>query len=166
NAGVAYNPKSNMKLGSGIAPAARIFSEGINIGFGTDGAGSNNNLKLLEEARIGSYLQKVIQNDPTLLSIKDIAKMLTVKGAHAAGLKNLGQITEGALADLIVIDVKSKTYFYPHHNNLSNLFYAAGGHFVDSVIVNGEIVLQDGSMVNINESEVYHRVSEIIEKLG
>ncbi|MFW6410272.1 MAG: amidohydrolase [Halanaerobiales bacterium] len=165
NVGVAFNPKSNMKLASGTAPAAKILDLGINIGFGTDGAGSNNNLNLIEEARIGSYLQKVSYRDPTLMNVKDIGEMLTVKGARAANLNHMGQIRKGYLADLILIDINSKPYFHPHHNNLSNLFYAAGGYSVDTVIINGKIVLKDGRLVNIEEEEVYHHISQIVEKL-
>lgn len=160
NVGVAYNPMSNMKLGSGIAPVLKMMSNDINVGFGTDGVSSNNNLDLIEEARTGSYLQKVDNLEATALKIKEIVHMLTQTGADILNLNNLGQLKQGFLADIILVDVKNNVSSYPHHNNLSNLFYAGNGQQVETVIVNGEIIMQDKDLLTIDEDKVYKEVEQ------
>lgn len=161
---VVYNPKSNMKLSSGVAPINKMIEKNINVSYGTDGAASNNNLNLIEEARIGSYLQKVATNNPTVLPIEETLKMLTINGASALGYDNLGEIKEGYLADLILIDTKNIVYQYPSYNYLSNIFYAGSGNDVDTVIVNGKIVMENKRILRINEEKVYKKVEELTQK--
>ena len=162
--GIVHNPKSNMKLSSGIAPIKKFIEQGINVSYGTDGAASNNNLDLFEEARLGSYLQKVNTYDPTVLPIEETLKMLTVNGAKTLGMKNLGEIKEGYLADLILINTKNIPHQYPSYNYLSNIFYAGNGSDVDTVIVNGEILMENRKLKKINEEEVYNKVEELTKK--
>jgi len=164
NVGVAYNPASNMKLSSGIANISEMIKSGVNVAFGTDSVASNNNLDLIEEARIGSYLQKVNSTDPTVLNIDDLFKMLTINGAKALGLNNLGKIQKDFLADIVLIDTKTSSHFYPHHTNLSNLFYSGSGSDVDTVIINGELVYKSNKFLTIDKEEVYYEVEKIIEK--
>jgi len=132
--GVSYNPNSNMKLGSGIAPVTKMLAYGIKVGIGTDGVASNNNLDLIEEARTGSYLQKVNDLDSTSLNTETLLEMLTKRGAEVLRLERLGQLKKGYLADIILVNLKEATFYYPHHNNLSNFFYAGTGRDVDTVI--------------------------------
>ena len=160
NVGIAYNPLSNMKLASGIAPINLMLKKGINIGFGTDGVGSNNNLDIIEEARVGSYLQKVKNLDPTVINKEDILKMLTIKGARAANLNNLGLIKNDMLADIILINIKDNTRYYPHHNNLSNLFYAGSGNDINTVIINGKIIYHNNELISIDSEKVYYEVEK------
>ncbi|MFW5998292.1 MAG: amidohydrolase [bacterium] len=159
--GVAYNPNSNMKLGSGIAPVNLMLKKGIKVGIGTDGTASNNNLDLIEEAKIGSYLQKANNLDPTLLDVKTMSKMLTINGARILHLENLGKLQPGFLADLILIDIKKDSVFYPHHNNLSNILYAANGNSVKTVLINGNVVMENKKITTINEQKVYREVERI-----
>jgi len=162
---VAYNPGSNMKLGSGIAPVNEMLKRGINVGFGTDGTASNNNLDLIEEARMGSYLQKVNNCLPTALGLDDILKMLTINGAKALGLEDAGRIKEGYLADLVLVNIKESSYYYPHHNNLSNLFYAGNGRDVDTVIINGSLVYKNKEFLTMVVEEIYYQVEKLRNKL-
>src|SRR5690554_2605001 len=162
---VAYNPGSNMKLGSGIAPVNEMLKRGINVGFGTDGTASNNNLDLIEEARMGSYLQKVNNCLPTALGLDDILKMLTINGAKALGLEDAGRIKEGYLADLVLVNIKESSYYYPHHNNLSNLFYAGNGRDVDTVIINGSLVYKNKEFLTMDVEEIYYQVEKLRNKL-
>lgn len=161
NVSVAYNPVSNMKLASGIAPITEFLKKGINVGFGTDGVSSNNNLDLIEEARIGSYLQKVDKLLPTAINLAELLDMLTVNGAKALAIDNLGRLKEGFIGDLILIDIKEKTYFYPRHNNLSNLFYAGSGQDVDTVIIDGALVYKDREFLTLDQEEIYYQVEKI-----
>jgi len=162
--GVAYNPASNMKLGSGIAPVNNLYQLNINIGFGTDGVASNNNLDLIEEARLGSYLQKVISNDPTVLNTHNILEMLTLRGAKALRLNDAGLLEEGYLADLVLIDILESPHFYPGHNYLSNLFYAGNGNDVKFVFVNGKLLYENGKLLTIDKDKVYYHINKIIKQ--
>lgn len=162
NVGVAYNPKSNMKLGSGVAPIKKMLEAGINVGIGTDGAASNNNLDLIEEVKIGSYLQKVSNLDPTALNTWEMLDMLTYYGARSIKINKLGKLEENYLADLILININSSPSQYPHHNNLSNLLYAGNGKDISDVIINGQIVMENRNLLTIDEEEVYHNVEQII----
>jgi 5-methylthioadenosine/S-adenosylhomocysteine deaminase len=102
---VSHNPVSNMKLGSGIAPVAKMLTEGVRVSLGTDGCASNNNLDMFEEMKTAALLQKVNMKDPSVLSAREVLKMGTVNGAKALGL-NSGVLKAGFNADLILIDMK------------------------------------------------------------
>ncbi|MFW6287160.1 MAG: amidohydrolase family protein [bacterium] len=164
NIAISYNPSSNMKLGSGIARIVDMLNKDILVCFGTDGTSSNNNLDLIEEARIGSYLQKVNSNDPTVLDIKTLLQMLTNNAAQALGLNKLGKIQEGYKADIILIDINNNSHFYPHHNNLSNIFYSGSGRDVDTVIINGKLIYQNNDFLTIDKEKVYYQVEEILKE--
>ena len=164
NVGVVYNPASNMKLSSGVAPINKMIDKGISVSYGTDGAASNNNLDLFEEARMGSYLQKVFENDPTALPIEETLQMLTINGAKNLGINKLGKIKEGFLADIILLDTKGMVHQYPSYNYLSNIFYAGNGNDVDTVIVNGEIIMKDREMEFIDETVVYEKINKLTQK--
>ncbi len=164
NVGVVYNPASNMKLSSGVAPINKMIDKGISVSYGTDGAASNNNLDLFEEARMGSYLQKVFENDPTALPIEETLQMLTINGAKNLGINKLGKIKEGFLADIILLDTKGMVHQYPSYNYLSNIFYAGNGNDVDTVIVNGEIIMKNRKMKFIDENIVYEKIKKLTQK--
>jgi 5-methylthioadenosine/S-adenosylhomocysteine deaminase len=163
NVSVAHNPASNMKLASGIARVADMMKKGINVSLGTDSVASNNNLDLIEEARIASYLQKVSKLDPGVMNIADIFDMLTINGAKALGLEKLGRIEKGYLADIVLVDTEDNSCFYPDHNNLSNLFYAGNGRDVDTVIINGAPVYRNKEFLTIDHEEVFYTVNKIIK---
>ncbi|MCF8008667.1 MAG: amidohydrolase [Halanaerobiales bacterium] len=162
--GIVYNPKSNTKLSSGIAPINKFLKKGLNVSFGTDGAASNNNLDLIEEARIGSYLQKVVTLDPTVLPIKTILEMLTANGAKTLNIKKLGKVKEGYLADLILFDIGMKPHYNPSYNQLSNIFYAGSGRDVDTVIIDGKVILENRIFKDIDEEEIYYKINQLTKK--
>lgn len=164
NVGISYNPSSNMKLASGIARIAELLEKSIPVSFGTDGVASNNNLDLIEEARIGSYLQKVNTSNPTVLDITTLLKMLTSNAAKALRINNIGKIKQGYLADIILIDVEGKSLYYPHHNNLSNVFYSGSGKDVNTVIINGKLVYQNNEFLTIDQEKVFYEVEEILKR--
>ncbi|MGM0410692.1 MAG: amidohydrolase [Bacillota bacterium] len=158
--GVAHNPLSNMKLGSGIASISKMLNQDILVSLGTDGVSSNNNLNLLEEAKMAAYLQKVINKDPSLININDLLEMLTINGAKALNIDKLGRIKKGYLADILLINVNDSSYFYPHHNNLSNLFYSANFPKIDTVIVNGDVLIENNKLLNIDSNKVFNEVEK------
>lgn len=103
---VAYNPQSNMKLASGIAPVARMIGRGLTVGIGTDGPCSNNDLDMWDEMRTASLLQKVATGDASVLPAYETLRMATVGGACAVGMEGeLGVVAPGARADLILVDM-------------------------------------------------------------
>ena len=151
---VAHNPQSNMKLASGIAPVKRMLDAGINVSLGTDGASSNNDLDMWEEMRTASLLQKVNTLDPCAIPAYTALQMATVNGAKAIGREGeLGVIAPGALADILLVDI-TKPHLYPHTNIISELVYSTHASDVNTVIVNGEIVVRDRNCLTMNAQEV------------
>lgn len=147
NASVVYNPTSNMKLSSGVFNYAAMKKQRINIALGTDGCASNNNLDILEEMKFGALLQKISMKNP--ISAKEIFDSATINGAKAFNLKS-GEIKEGFLADLILIDLKHH-HLNPHHDLISNVVYSANESCVNTTICNGKILMQDRKVENEEE---------------
>ena len=155
---VAHNPSSNMKISSGTAPVAKMHGMGIRCTIATDGACSNNDLDMWEEMRNASFLQKVSTMNPLTMPAYDILKMATADGAAAIGYGGeLGIIAEGALADVIVVDVL-KPHIYPLHNVVANLVYCAKASDVETVIVDGRIVVENRRMSGVDTAELCRRV--------
>jgi 5-methylthioadenosine/S-adenosylhomocysteine deaminase len=138
---VVYNPCSNMKLASGIFPYKKMKEAGVNITLGTDGPASNNSLDMFSEMKFASFLQKLSEEDPTIASAKEIFEIATKNGAKALKI-NAGEIKEGKLADLILIDLNYVS-FQPGHNFISDLVYSASGNCVSDVICNGKILMRE-----------------------
>jgi 5-methylthioadenosine/S-adenosylhomocysteine deaminase len=167
NVNVVHNPSSNLKLSSGIAPIAKMLDRGINVCLGTDGAASNNNLNMFEEIRLASYLQKAITQDPTVLDIDTMLKMATVNGAKALGFDNMGigSICVGNKADLIVINTTSKAYYYPKYNTKAAIVYSGNSSDVESVIIDGELIMENNEIRTIDEEKVYYEVERLSKVL-
>ena len=165
NVSVAYNPQSNMKLASGIAPIAKMLDAGVNVSIGTDGASSNNDLDMWDEMRTASLLQKVNSMNPCVLTAYQVLQMATVNGAKAIGKEGeLGILQEGALADIILVDFE-KPHLYPHTNLISELVYSCHASDVDTVIVNGEIAVENRKCTTMDETKVCTDAQNTIEKL-
>ena len=154
---VSHNPVSNMKLASGIAPAARMLDAGVRLSLGTDGCASNNNLDLFEEMKTAALLQKVATGDPTVLSARDILGMATVNGADALGFDG-GMIREGKKADLIIVDFQ-RPHLSPAYDVPSHLVYAARGSDVVTTIADGKILMDDRKVLSLDEREILRDVS-------
>lgn len=164
NVSVAHCPSSNMKLASGIAPISKMTTAGINITLGTDGAGSNNRLDVLNEARMAALLAKV-GGDATAVPATQALRMATVNGAIASGWVNAGTITPGALADIAIFDF-NKPHLQPDGcRHISHLIYSATGQDADTVLIHGKIVYQDSKFVNIDLVEIYSKVEESAHRL-
>ncbi len=162
---ISHNPVSNMKLASGVSPVAKMLDKGINVSLGTDGAASNNNLDMLEEMKIAALQQKVNTLDPTVLKADDVFKMATLGGATALGLADeVGTIEVGKKADLVLVDMKSP-HLTPYRHPISHLVYAAGGGDVDTVICNGQILMQERELLTIDEKVVLEEAEEATRDL-
>ena len=161
---VVHNPGSNMKLASGIAPVAKMLEKGINVCLGTDGASSNNNLDMLEEMRLAAYLQKIHANDPTVLPAEAVIRMATLKGAKALGFENLGSIEAGKTADLIVLNTE-RAHYYPKYNIKSAIVYSGNSADVETVIIDGNLVMESGHLVTLDEERILYKAQKWASKL-
>ena len=166
NVSAALNPKSNMKLGNGFAPAEKFLEAGVNVCLGTDGCGSNNCLNMFAEMNTAALVYKGANKKAQCISAEDVLRFATVNGAKAIGKEGeLGIIKEGALADLCVLDL-DKPWFYPRNSLVSSLVYSAKGSEIETVIINGEPVMEAGKVLTINEKEVYTACEEITRRLN
>ncbi|MCD7969287.1 MAG: amidohydrolase [Alistipes sp.] len=145
---VAHNPQSNMKISSGISPVSSLVEHGVNVGIGTDGPCSNNDLDMFEELRTASFLQKVSTLDPVVLPAYEVLQMATVNGARALGLQDrVGMLREGMEADVIMLDVR-KPHYYPRHDMVANLAYCGKSSDVEMVMVGGRILVEQGRLTS------------------
>ena len=161
---IAHNPGSNMKLSSGMAPATQLVSEGVCVGLGTDGASSNNNMDMLEEIRLAALLGKLQTNDPTAIPALTALKMGTEYGATAVGLNNVGKLSAGYLADIVLFNLRDACW-YPRHNLASLLVYSAHVGTVDTVIVDGRILMEKRQLKTIDEEKVYFEAERAARRL-
>lgn len=162
---VAHNPESNMKLASGIAPVPQMLSDGIVVGLGTDGAASNNNLDMLEEMRSAALLHKVTTMDARTIPSYQALEMATVNGARVLRLENeIGMLKPGFKADVILLDFE-QPHLYPKHSISAHTVYAAQSSDIKTVIINGQLVMENRKVLTLDEAEILHRVQECALKL-
>jgi len=162
---LSHNPISNMKLASGISPVTSIVNRGVCVSLGTDGAASNNNLDLFQEIKTATLLQKVNHMDPTVLPVRKVLEMATKDGARALGLEDeIGTIEAGKKADLVLVDMKAP-HLTPPGNYMSHLVYSAEGSDVDTVICNGQILMQGKEFLVLDPAEVMDLAREASEDL-
>jgi len=157
---VLNNPGSNLKLGNGFAPVARLLDEGINVSLGTDGSSSNNNLNMFEEMNLVALFSKGLSGDTTVVPAYTALKMATVNGAIALDRENeIGTIEVGKKADIIMIDLE-KPHFYPRFNMISSLVYSAQAGDVKTVIIDGKIIMEDYKILTMDEEEVFKKANQ------
>lgn len=151
---VAHCPSSNLKLASGIAPIKRLLQAGINVGFGTDGAASNNRLDLFAEMRLAALLAKGSSGDATVMPAHKALECATLGGARALGLQDrIGSMVPGKFADLTAVNLAASE-LSPCYDPVSQLVYAAGREHVSDVWIGGERRLSGGELVNLDESAI------------
>lgn len=161
---VAHNPESNMKLASGIAPIPQLQAAEVTVGLGTDGAASNNNLDMLEEMRTAALLHKVNQMDPLALPAPQVLSMATRDGARALGLQDVGLLKPAYKADVILVDL-NQAHLYPRNNLAAHMVYAAQAGDVDTVIIDGRIVMENRRVLTIDKERVLQEVEERAQRL-
>lgn len=163
--GIVHNPISNEKLGSGIANTRKLIDSGITVALGTDGQGSTNTLDMFEEIKSAAYLQKVSYEKATAISAEEVLKMATIEGAKVLGLENdIGTLEVGKKADIIIIDL-NKPHLCPVHDLYSTLAYSVNGADIETVIIDGKVVMKDRKVQTLDENEVMQKCNEIIQKL-
>lgn len=149
-----HNPVSNMKTASGVAPVPEMLAAGIPVALGTDGAASNNSLDMFNEMKFAALLNKVHKFDPTALPAQKVLEMATINGAIALGLQDeIGSLEVGKKADIVLVDMK-KPHLTPLHNVISHLVYSAIGSDVDTVIVDGKVLMRERKVLTFDEDKV------------
>ena len=165
---VAHCPVSNLKLGSGVAPVARMLQKGVQVAVGTDGVASNNNGNLLEEIKLTPMLQKGIHRDPTLVTCTQVMQMATVNGASAQGRTDCGALKAGNRADLLMIDLNQPN-LTPCHDFLHNLVYSMTESNILMTMADGKVLYQNGEYKTLDiEKALYHArrcTSQILKQL-
>ena len=170
NAGVAHNPSSNLKLASGAAPVSKMLEIGLNVGIGTDGAASNNDLDMFEEIRLAALLAKNTTGDPTSLPAQTAIAMATRLGAQALHLGHLtGSLEVGKRADLILVDI-SRLHNAPRFRRdqaglYAQLTYAAKSTDVSDVMVNGQWLMRAHQLTTLEESELLTQAAEYAHQI-
>lgn len=163
---VAINPKSNMKLGNGFAPVGEFLAAGLNVCLGTDGCGSNNSLNMFQEMNAAALVYKGANGKAQCVGASDVLAMATVNGAKAIGRSGeLGELREGALADLLLINL-NEPQFIPANNIISGLVYSSTGSEVDTVLVDGRILMRNRRLTTIDEARVYAECRRIADRLS
>lgn len=147
---VAHNPESNMKLASGVAPVTKLLEAGVTVALGTDGPASNNNLDMFEEMRSAALLQKVATENPEALPAYTVLEMATLGGARALGLGDkIGSLEPGKRADIILLNLR-RPHLYPPHDVVAHIVYAARAGDVDTVVVDGQVVVEAGRLLTLD----------------
>ena len=166
NVSVVTNPASNMKLGNGFAPIAKMLDAGVNVCLGTDGAASNNCLNMFHELSLLTLIHKGTGKTPQCVSAKEGFRIATINGAKALGLeKEIGSIEAGKKADLAILDLNTPS-LTPRNNLIAGLSYSANGSEVDTVIINGQITMEGRKILTIDEKLVYGKIQDIIVRMG
>ncbi len=159
-AGVVVCPQSNLKLASGIAPLQALLARNIRVGIGTDGVASNNRLDLIREMDICAKIQKVPTLDPVAVPANKVVKMATQDGASVLGLgETTGQLAPGKKADIILLNLDTAHLQPVHGSDLP--IYAAQGSDVQTMLINGELVMQDREILSFDLAETLDQVRQL-----
>ena len=163
--GVSHNPESNMKLASGTAKVPAMRQAGIDVGLGTDGAASNNDLDMFDAMRQAAFLHKHATRDPRTLPAREVLAMATIDGARALGLGDrIGSLEAGKRADLIIVSTAGARQT-PVYDPMSHLVYVARGGDVRTSIVNGKVLMRDRKMLTLNEAGVIRQANEFAHRV-
>jgi 5-methylthioadenosine/S-adenosylhomocysteine deaminase len=169
-AGVAHNPTSNLKLASGVAPVTRMLEVGLNVGIGTDGPASNNDLDMFEEVRLAAILAKNHTNDPTSLPASTALTMATRLGAQAMHIGHItGSLEAGKRADLILLDISrlhnSPRFQRESRNIYAQIVYASKSTDVTDVMVNGKWLMRANKLLTLNEADLLKAADDYARKI-
>ena len=163
NVSVIHNPMSNLKLANGTAPIPGMLEKGINVCLGTDSQASNNTVNLFSDMNFAALIHKGATGIPTVCSAREVLGFATLNGAKALGIPDTGELAAGKKADIAILDL-DRPQFYPRNDLTAALVYSANGSEVETVIIDGEIVLEHGRLTKFDEEEIYAHAREIAEK--
>ncbi len=169
-AGIAHNPSSNLKLASGFAPVAKMLDVGLNVGIGTDGPASNNDLDMFEEMRLAAFVAKSASNDPTVVPAQTALSMATSMGARALHLAAItGSLEKGKRADLILVELEAlhNTPRFQRDPNApyAQIVYASKSSDVSDVMVNGKWLMRSRQLLTLDEDQLAQAGLEYARKI-
>lgn len=168
--GVSHNPSSNMKLASGLAPITRMLELGLNVGIGTDGTASNNDLDMFEEIRLAAFLAKLGTGDPTSLPARVALLMATRMGAKALHINDItGSIEVGKRADLTLLNFNtlhnSPRFRRDEQGAYAQIVYSCKASDVTDVMINGKWVMRENKLLTLNEADLIYASQEYAHKV-
>ena len=159
-------PNTNMKISDGIPKIAQMLKKGIPVAMGCDGEASSATKDMIREGKAGSYLQKAITLDPTVMDAGTTFKMMTINGARALGYDDLGEIKEGNQADLVLVNMEDDFSLTDRDHRIGNLLYAGTGHAVDTVFVRGNLKVRNKHIQGFDEQYILNKCNDMIHKLN
>ncbi|MBT3318999.1 MAG: amidohydrolase family protein, partial [Clostridia bacterium] len=161
--GVAHCPISNMKLASGIAKVPQMIEKGVPVGLAVDGSASNDGSSMLEEIRVAFLLHRLNSSNDAP-SGYDILKLATRGSARVLGRDDIGQLSVGYAADAFMVDTDRIELVGTQFNAKSMLGTVGLKGSVDTTIVGGEIVVDEGELVNVDEKKVVADATQVLKK--
>lgn len=167
---VSHCPASNMKLASGFARVPDMLRLKVPVSLGCDGGPSNNTYDMVREMRLAALVHKPVAQSPTVVNAEQVLEMATIGGAVAMGIQEeVGSLEPGKSADIILIDMKD-IGLTPLPNPVSNLVYAGCGRHVDTVMVDGRVLMRGKRLLTLNEPEIMKdandHVAALLERSG
>lgn len=164
--GIAHAPKTYLKLAMGMTPLRKLIKSGIPVGLATDGAVSNNTLDIWESMRLMAMFQKHATGNPETMTIPETLDIATQGSARVMHLQNsIGRLAPGYLADIILVDM-SGIHNQPLHSMTANLVYSTRASDVQTVIVDGKIIMQDRKLLTMDKKLIIDQVSRSMERLA
>lgn len=163
---VVHNPISNLKLGSGIAPIRKMLDAGINVGLGTDNLNANDTANMFEAMKMGALMHKVVDFDyDRWVGAKEVVRMATRGGARCGRLHHeVGHLSVGMKADMVFLDLNEPPFF-PRNNLLHQLVFCEHGGSVDTVVVDGNVLVEKGRLVTVDEGEILDEAMDRAEEI-
>jgi 5-methylthioadenosine/S-adenosylhomocysteine deaminase len=163
--GVVHNPASNLKLGDGICPVKRMMKIGVNVGLGTDGANCGDTYSVFDQVRLVSLIHNIANPDPDLwVTPKEALRMGTVNGGRIISYgDSVGALEKGKRADIIIL--RPSITYIPFNDVINQLAYTETGHSVETVMIDGHIVMEGGVIKTVNEDEIYGEIGNIAARL-
>jgi cytosine/adenosine deaminase-related metal-dependent hydrolase len=165
-ASIVHNPASNLKLGSGIAPVAKLRARGVNVALGTDGGDTSDSYSIFDQMRLAAFVSRIVAEDPdNWIKAADALRMGTVNGAQAvpAWRGKIGKIKRGYRADLVLL--KPSLRLRPLRDIVHQLVFCEAGQSVHTVLVDGKVVLENGRLTGVDEKSLLQRVEPISRKM-
>ena len=164
-ASVVHNPMSNLRLGSGVAPARAFLDAGVRLGIGTDASNTSDGQNMLEAQRLAALLSRVADVDPDRwLSVEEVFRAATEGSASILGFDRIGRLEPGYRADIVFLDIGHINYV-PLRNPLRQLVLAENGAAIESVMINGRFVLRQGLLLTMDESRIRRQAEAAMERL-
>jgi cytosine/adenosine deaminase-related metal-dependent hydrolase len=162
---ITHNPVSNAKLASGIAPIPAMLAAGVNVSLGTDAGTCNNTYDMIHDMRWAACLHKVNQFDPTITPCEAVLEMATINGARAMGWGDeIGSIEVGKRADFVALDM-DKPHLVPAPDPVSAIVYCANGADVDTVVIDGKVVVRSRQVLTMDEEQIVNKARERAARL-